>query len=140
MHQRHGGRAEDLQHEGQPQDGQTVRGHQHHQHHHKVIARLRRVLYSVCFFYQNEKLKEDLSKEERAAHVRSISFFILQHHIMNNLQKAIIKSTGNKGFDTRCASTFERKHGNVVADVREGVSHVQFFFYFICIFIHRYKS
>lgn len=50
VHQRDGGRPEDLQRQSQPQDRQTVRGHQHHQHHRQVILRLHRGLYS--FFYQ----------------------------------------------------------------------------------------
>uniref|UniRef100_G3PT16 Peptidylprolyl isomerase domain and WD repeat containing 1 n=1 Tax=Gasterosteus aculeatus aculeatus TaxID=481459 RepID=G3PT16_GASAC len=59
VHQGHGGGAEDLQPQSQPQDGQTVRGHQHHQHHRQVIARPPRVLYSdsFLFFYQIELLK-----------------------------------------------------------------------------------
>ena len=28
---------------------------------------------------------------------------------MNNLQKAVIESTGNKGSDARCASTFQKQ-------------------------------
>lgn len=50
---------------------------------------------------------------------------------MNNLQKAVIKSTGNKGFNARCASTSQKQMEMFSRALWEGFSHVQVF---ICLF------
>lgn len=119
VHERHGGGPEDLQRQSQPQDRQTVRGHHHHQHHHKVT--LCYILYShvVLFFNQKELLKTALSMTvvrigftTSSQSDNKVTQFILQHHIMNHLQKPS-SSPPVTNANEHCACTFQKQNESV---------------------------